>query len=134
MKRILLVVTLVLLALIYVYRQRVFLRDPVATLYRDEVKQDGVQVYINDLSDVLLIKEGDPGGYRILLQAWDRVPGAPVRLNCVHWMACMTEANAAPVVTMTGNGPGTYDPKVIMSDREVSFVDGTGARMRVTLR
>ena len=90
MKRILLVAALILLGLIYVYRRRVFLRDPVATLYRDDVKQSGVQIYINNPSDVLLIKEGDPGGYRILMQAWDQAPGAPVRLNCVHWMACMT--------------------------------------------
>ena len=134
MKRILLLAALILLGLIYVYRKRVFLRDPVATLYRDEVKQDGVQIYINNLSDVLLIKEGDPGGYRILLQGWDQAPGAPVRLNCVHWMACMTEADNAPIVAMTGNGPGPYDPKVTMSDREVSFVDGTGAKIRVMLR
>jgi|ERR1035441_8825005 hypothetical protein len=134
MKRILLVAALILLGLIYVYRRRVFLRDPVATLYRDDVKQSGVQIYINNPSDVLLIKEGDPGGYRILLQAWDQAPGAPVRLNCVHWMACMTEADNAPIVAIAGNGPGTYDPKVAMSDREVSFVDGTGAKMRVMLR
>ncbi|HEY4382734.1 MAG TPA: hypothetical protein VGN01_20490 [Acidobacteriaceae bacterium] len=133
MKRGLLVVVLVLVGLIWVYRQRVFLRDPLGSVYRDDVKQDGVQLYINSLNDVLLIKDG-PGGYRMLVQGWDMVPGAPVRLTCMHWMACLTEADNARIVALSSNGPGTYDPKVTMLNHEVSYVDPSGAKVRVLIR
>jgi hypothetical protein len=134
MRKILLLAFLVLIALIFIYRQRVFVRDPIGAVYRDEVKQSGVQVYINSLNDVLLIKDSEPGAYRILVQSWDQAPGTPVRLTCLIWTACLTEADNAPIVAMVGNGPGRYEPKVVMTNREVSFVDGNGAKVRVELK
>ncbi len=134
MKRILLLVLLSLVTLIFIYRQRVYLHNPIATVYRDDVKQTGVQVYFNSLDDVLLIKDSEPGAYRVLVQGWDRAPGTPVHLTCLVWTACLTEADNAPIVAMVWNGKGTYDPQVLMTNREVSFVDGTGAKVRVELR
>ena len=137
MKKLLLVAFLVILVLVLTHRQRVFVRDPLATVYRssgakgaDEVKESGVQVYINYSNDVLLMKEGS-GGYTLLVQHWNRMPGLPTKLQCIHWMACLTNADDAAMVPVEA---GQYDPKVEMTDRMVSFADPQGAVTRVELR
>ena len=134
MKKLFLLAFVVILVLVLLHRQRVFVRDPLATVHTfkpgaaDAVKETGVQVYINYSNDVLLMKEGS-GGYTLLVQHWNRTPGTPVRLRCIHWMACLTDADHAQMLAAR-----TYDAKVQMSDRSVSFVDPKGVAMRVDLR
>ena len=102
-------------------------------------KQSGVQVFVNAAGDVLLWQDAEPGAYRILVQAWNKAPGTPVRLICLHWMVCLTDADRAATIPMdwTGNSgrhKGKYDPRVSMTSREVSFVNGDGVTIRVELR
>ena len=134
MRKILLLVFMVLMVLILVNRQRVYIRDPLATVFRDDVKQDGAQVFINYSYDVLLEQDAEPGAYRILVQGWNRMPGTPVHLVCLRWMACLADADHAPTLPIEGSGRRVYDPRVSMSSREVSFANGDGAAMRVDLR
>jgi hypothetical protein len=138
MKKLLLIAFLVIMALILTHRQRVFVRDPLAKVYAstgkngsDSVEQPGVQVYINYSNDVLLIKESSPA-YTLLVQHWNRTPGFPTELKCIHWMACLTDADQA--ATRPVPSAGTNQPKVQMSDTTVSFVDPKGALTRVQLR
>ncbi len=132
-KTILILAFVVMMGFILVNRQRVFIRDPVATVYRNEVKQSGIQVFINYSNDVLLEKEEEPGAYRTILQNWDETPGIPSDLVCIRWMACLTRADHAPANPIVRTGKGKYDPKVTMTSREISFVDGDGTRVRVEL-
>jgi len=134
LKKILLLAILVAMAFIFVNRQRVYVRDPLATVYKSEVRQSGVQVFINYSDDVLLEQDAGPGSYRILVQGWNKMPGTPVVLKCIRWMACLADADQAATLPIEWNGKGRYDPRVAMSSREVSFLDGDGATMRVTLR
>ena len=140
MKKILLLVFLVVLGFIWVNRGRVYVRDPLATVYKTaaggggEVKQSGVQVYIDYSNDVLLEQDAEPGGYRVLVQGWNKMPGTPVVLKCLRWMVCMADADHASAYPVAWNGKGKYDPRVAMSGREVSFVEGDGAMVRVELR
>lgn len=134
MKKLLLLIFLVLLGFILINRQRVYVRDPLATVYRNGVQQSGVQVFINYSNDVLLEQDAEPGAYRILVQGWNKAPGSPILLKCIRWMACMTDAEHAGTYPLEWTGKGTYDPRVAMTSREVSFVDGQGGAMRVTLR
>lgn len=183
MKATLLLLLGALLVLMVVYRQRIYVRDPLATVYRSylpqssaggqhqnmgdtshgaalgdssnslqngdkEGKQSGVQVFINPSGDVLLEQDATPGAYQILLQAWNKQPGTPTRLTCVHWVVCLMEAehpttyplartsdhSATRPMHLGNKDKEKYDPHVSMTDREVSFVDGTGATMRVVLR
>ena len=102
-------------------------------------RQSGVQVFVNAAGDVLLWQEAEPGAYRILVQAWNKAPGTPLRLICLRWMVCLTEADRAATIPMdwTGNSgrhKGKYDPRVSMTGRGVSFVNGDGATVRVELR
>jgi len=135
MKKLFLLAFVVILVLVLLHRQRVFVRDPLVTVYTsalpngaDAMKQSGVQVYINYSNDVLLIKEGS-GGYTLLVQHWNRTPGTPVRLRCIHWMACLTDADHAQMLPARA-----YDATVQMSERSVTFSDAKGAVMRVDLR
>jgi hypothetical protein len=129
-KRILLIVFLVVITFIWVNRQRVYVRDPLATVYKNGVKQSGVQVFMNYSNDVLV--EQDAG--RTLVQGWNKMPGTPADLTCVRWTACMTDAVHAGTLPVEWNGKGKYDPQVAMTGREVSYVDGDGATVRVVLR
>jgi len=130
----LIVVFVLVLGLVLVNRQKVFVLDPLATVYRNDLKQSGVEVFINYSNDVLFERDSDSGSYWTVLQGWNRVPGTPVVLHCLRWMACLTDADRATTLPLEWNGKGKYDPRVSMSHREVTFVDGDGTTVRVTLR
>jgi hypothetical protein len=147
LKTFLLLVLLVLLTLIVVDRRCIYVRDPLATVYKSDLRQDGrqdgrqsgVQVFVNASGDVLLWRDAEPGGYRILVQGWNKAPGTPMRLTCLRWMVCLAEADHPSTIAMdwTGNNgrrKGKYDPHVSMTGRAVSFVNGDGTTMRVELR
>jgi len=122
----------VLIVLGVVYRQREYVRDPLAKVYRNGVAEDNVEVFQNWNNDILL--EEDRGATRILLQEWDQMPGTPTALTCIQAVACLTAADHAPTIPLVWTGKGKYDPKVVMTNLEVSFVDGTGAEVRIDLR
>ena len=122
MRKLLVLLVVGFAVFVWMYRQRLFLRDPLGVVERVGVKQDGARVFINYSNDVLV----QDGGRWVLVQGWRGVPGVPVRLNCVQGLACMTEADHAEV-----NPAGT---KVEMSDRVVTFVDGEGGAVKVMLR
>ncbi len=139
MKKILLLVFVVVVALMVVSRRRIYVRDPVAAVYRNDVKQDGVQVFVNSTRDVLLWQDAEPEAYRILVQGWDKAPGTPMRLTCLRWLVCLTDADHPATIAMdwagnSGRHKGKYEPRVSMTGREVSFLDGDGAAMRVELK
>jgi hypothetical protein len=133
------------LALLWFHRDRVYLRDPIASVYRNNVEQSGVQVFVNGSNDILMEKDGDPDPYRILVQHWNEIPGTPTILRCMRWMACMTDAAHAVVIPLPipdaprrgvrGRSPlAAYAPHVAMSSREVSFTTPDDLLMRIVLR
>jgi len=95
-KKILLAVFLVFVVFVVVERQRLFLRDPLASVMRDGVKEDGTQVFINYNNDVLLEHDGAPM-YVTLVEHANHV-GTPKELKCLHWMACLMDADVATLV------------------------------------
>jgi hypothetical protein len=134
MKTILTLLLVLFLAALLYNRQRIYLRDPLATVYRNDVQQTGVQVFINYSSDVLLQQDAEPVPLSILVQAWNRKPGTPTTLTCLRWIACMTDSDQASAIPIVWTGKGKYDPKVFMTTREVSFVDGNASTVRIALR
>ena len=152
MKTILTLLLIASLALLIYNRQRIYLRDPLATVYRNDVQQTGVEVFINYSSDVLLQQDAEPAPYSILLQDWNKMPGTPTTLTCLRWIACMTDADQASAIPLAWTGKsgsptseparrgdksgdnGKYDPKVFMTTREVSFVDANASTVRIELR
>jgi hypothetical protein len=132
MRKLLVVALIAIVVALVIFRQRLFLRDPIAKVERDGTEQKEYRVYLNYFNDILV--EDLEGNRRILVQAKDdkpMVPGVPMHLQCVSRMACLTEVNFAPTVPLAGE---EYVPQVEMTSSFVSFRDADGASMRVLLR
>jgi hypothetical protein len=137
MKKIVALAVLALLVFIVIYRQRIFLRDPLATVMRDGVKVSGVAVMINSTNDVLL-QDHSAGRYRLyLVQNWNKQAEIPTAaLTCLQGLACMTDADQATATAIEPGSRGRRAPweGVTMTNRMVEFVDEDGDLVRVVLR
>lgn len=120
------------LAFLLINRERVYVRDPLATVTIDNQKQSGYQTYINYSNDVL-VQHGF-GGSVIIVQNWNKMPATPAILKCIQWMACMADAERATTLPLDAATPGPYAPQTQMSNREVSFIDGDGHHVQISLR
>jgi hypothetical protein len=125
-RKFLLLVVVVFAVFLFVCRQRLFLRDPLASVTRDGVKESGAQVFINYSNDVLIQNDNAPA-YVTIVQHGQHV-GTPALLKCVHWAACLTDADVATLI----------DPMaaqvVEMSGKLVEFHDAAGHDVKVSLR
>ncbi|CAN5576026.1 hypothetical protein BH10ACI4_BH10ACI4_31860 [soil metagenome] len=132
MRKLLVIALVLAVVVLVVFRQRLFLRDPLAKVERNGQEQKEFRVYINYFNDVLV--EDLEGNRRFLVQAKDAetvVPGSPLHLQCVRGMACLTESDYAPTVPLGGKG---YVPQTEMTSAFVSFLDADGSSLRVSLR
>lgn len=129
MKRLLVLLAIAFCVLLAIHRQRVFLRDPLGKAYRNNVELGDTRVYINYSNDVLIESMEEQRLY--IVQNWNQIPGTPRQIHCFYGMICWTDADHAEMVPLGG---ASYTPNTRMSDREVSFNDGYGIGIRVTLR
>ncbi|HWZ01850.1 MAG TPA: hypothetical protein VNX17_12240 [Edaphobacter sp.] len=129
MKRLLIVGTLLLVVFVVVFRQRIFVRDPLGKVERNGVAQDGTRLYINYSNDVLV--ENLAQHQFVLVQGWNALPGVPQHLFCLTGMVCWTDADRAAVFPVEGAGGRT---QAVMSAKDVMFVDESGAKVRAALR
>ena len=121
------IVLLVLVAAVFVVwnRHRLYVRDPLGSVLRDGVKEQGAQVLINYSNDVLLQNYNAPM-YVTLVQHGDRV-GTPGTLHCVAYAMCLLDADV-PAFIATDEGA-----KVTMSGKVVEYRDANGRDTVVTL-
>jgi hypothetical protein len=129
LKKILIVGTLLLVIFVAVFRQRIFLRDPLGSVERNGVAQDGMRLYINYSNDVLL--EDTAKHEFLLVQGWSGIPGVPQHLAAFTGLAYWTDADHATVFPLEGLGGRT---RAVMSAKEASFVDNSGAKVTAKLR
>jgi hypothetical protein len=129
LKKILIVGTLLLVVFVAVFRQRIFVRDPLGKVERNGVAQDGTRLYINHSNDVLV--EDAAQHQFVLVQGWNALPGVPQHLFCLTGMVCWTDADRAAVFPVEGVGGRT---PAVMSAKEATFADESGAKVRVELR
>ena len=129
MRKILIVGTLLLAVFVAVFRQRIFVRDPLGKVERNAVALDGKRLYINYSNDVL-VEDSEKHTF-VLVQGWSMVPGVPQHLFCFTGLLCWTDADRATVFPVEGVGGRT---RAVMTAKEVTFVDESGAGVRVTLR
>jgi hypothetical protein len=128
-RKILIVGTLLLVVFVAVFRQRIFVRDPLGKVERNGVAQDGTRLYINYSNDVLV--EDSARHQFVLVQGWSALPGVPQRLFCLTGLMCWTDADKAAVFPVAGVGGRT---PAVMNAKEVTFVDESGSRIRAGLR
>jgi hypothetical protein len=129
LKRILIIGALLLMVLVAVFRQRIFVRDPLGKVERSGVAQDDTRLYINYSNDVLV--EDAARHQFVLVQGWNARPGVPQHLFCLTGLMCWTDSDKAAVFPVEGVGGRT---PAVMSAKEVTFVDESGAKVRVALR
>ena len=128
MRRLLLLITLVLIVLIAVYRDRLYLRDPLGKLTRDGVAQADARVFINFENDVLVQEKG--GTEMFVVQHWNQLEAVPSDLTCIQGLLCIAPADRlidTAGTTLTRKQAG-------MTDRAVDFIDSNGHPVHVTIR
>ena len=130
MRKLIVLLILIFVVLVAVYRQRLYLRDPLGKVERAGVREDGEKVFINYNNDVLLQAPG--GTQSILIQGRGAIPGMPEHLFCVRELMCLTDADTAPVIPLAGAGAGRQLPT--MTSEEVHFSDANGVGVAVQLR
>jgi hypothetical protein len=129
LRKILIVGTLLVVVFVVVFRQRIFVRDPLGKVERNGVAQDESRLFINYSNDVL-VEDAAPHQF-VLVQRWSSLPGVPQHLFCLTGLMCWTDADKAAVFPVEGVGGRT---PAVMSAKEVRFVDESGAAVRVALR
>ena len=123
------ILLLVVIAIVFVVwnRQRLYVRDPLGSVVRDGVKEQGAQVLINYSNDVLLQNYNAPM-YVTLIQHSNRV-GTPVQMHCVAYVACLLDADV-PTFLVTDEGAKV----TTMTGKMVEYRDSKGRDTVVTLR
>ena len=119
MKKFILLLIVAAIAFAVWNRQRLYLRDPFATVLRDGAKEPGAQVLINYSNDVLLQNYNAPM-YVTLIQH-GQPTGTPATLRCIAYTLCMTDANPATLVD-----GDQHSPAHSMSSSAVDFTDTKG--------
>lgn len=125
MRKLLVLLALVFVVLVMVYRQRLFLRDPLGKVERAGVRQEGEKVFINYSNDVLLQA---PDGTGSIVVQHGTTPGQPERLFCVRELMCVTDADVATVFPLGARQVAT------MTSDDVHFNDANGVGVSVQLR
>ena len=128
MRRVLLLLTLLLVAFIAINRQRIYLRDPLASVERDAVQVKGARVFINYSNDILVQTGSWTRMEQFVVQGWNREAGVPAVMRCVQGMACLAETDRVPIVETLSVG------EAAMSSREVSFNEQDRTTISVRLR
>ena len=126
MRKLILLLIVLFVAFAVLYRDRLFLRDPLGKVERNDVAVLDARVFINYSNDVLV--QEDSGRHMFVVQNSNKLPGSPTGLTCIQGMLCLTPSDQAV--------PGTAGPgkEAMMSNREVSFTDDLGARVHVQIR
>ena len=125
MKKLIALLVLLLVVFVVVERKRVYVRDPLASVTRDGATVDGQQVFINFYNDVLLENDNPP--MLVMLVQQGQPIGIPTKLRCIHWVACLTDADIATTYKLGGSNNS-------MSNKAVDFHDQNGRSWLVNLR
>ena len=137
MRKLLLLIAIGLLVFAAIYRQRIYMWDPLATVTRDGVKQGSVRVMINYSNDILM-DDNSTGKRRLyLVQGWNKMAEFSTGpLKCVQFLSCMLDGDQASGEKIVPGSRGRRDAfeGVTMTNKRVEFVDETGALVMVALR
>ena len=119
MKKVIALLIVLLAVFLVLNRYRIYVRDPLATVTRAGMKEDGAQVFINYANDVLI--ENDHAPMYIELVQHGQNAGVPQKIMCIHWSACMLDENVATLLT-----PQPPVRVEVMNSKMVEFRDGKG--------
>ncbi len=131
MRNFLVLLAVAALAFLAWNRHRLYVRDPLGSVMRDGVKEQGAQVLISYTGDVLL-QNYNPPLYVTLIQ--HRGPnlarvGTPAEMHCVAYVACLMDAD---VPAFSADDSGAKVTRI--TDRTVEYRDANGRDTVVSLR
>lgn len=127
MKRWILLFFILVAVFVYYHRDRVFVRNPLASVTRDGVREAGAQVFINYNNDVLLENDNAPMYFNLIEH--EQPVGAPSTLKCIHYLACLSDSyTISPEMVVAGAKIVSMDP------RRVEFRDSSARQVVVQLR
>ncbi len=130
MKKLILLVLIILIVFVVLSKHRLYVRDPLANVTRNGVKEDGAQVFINFDNDVLIQNDNaGPGLVYVELIHHDMPIGTPSSLTCMHWVLCLAEADQ-PKLAQRHDGAKIES----MEAKTVKFMDSDKRETIVTLR
>jgi hypothetical protein len=117
MKKLILILFLLFAAFVLYNHQRLYLRDPLASVTFDGAKLDGVQVYINYSNDVMLLRESPPAFWTVVQH--ENHVGTPAAMKGMHWVGYLADADVVPL--LTADTSATVDS---MTGKAVTYHDG----------
>lgn len=126
-KKLVFVALVVAFWFVFVNRERIFVRDPIASLARDGVVEGGAQIFINYDNDVLIENDRSPMYLNIVQH--EQPVGAPDVLKCIYYLACLARGYPAPQALAL---PGARVEA--MTSKQVRFRDEQGREAVVKLR
>jgi hypothetical protein len=129
MRKILLLLVIVFAVFVFLERDRLFLRDPLGTVTRNDLREDGAQVFINFHNEVLLENDNQPMYVTLVERRLPQVVGEPVGLKCIHWVACLADAYPATLAQ-----PATPTTLKQSTNRVLEYIDAHGKDVVVRLR
>jgi hypothetical protein len=124
-KKLIALLIILLVVFVVVERKRVYVRDPLASVTRAGETVSGEQVYINYYNDVLLENDNPP--MLVMVVEKGQPVGVPTKLRCIHWLACLTDADAASALPLNAKIQS-------MSGKAVHFLDENAQPWVVALR
>ena len=125
MKKLIALLIILLVVFVVVERKRVYVRDPLASVTRAGETVSGEQVYINYYNDVLLENDNPP--MLVMVVEKGQPVGVPTKLRCIHWLACLTDADAASALPLNAKIQS-------MNGKAVHFLDENAQPWVVALR
>ena len=131
MKKFLVLLFVVFVAFILINRERVFVRDPLASVTRNGIAESGTQVFINYTNDVLLENDNAPMYVTLIEARTPQVVGIPVGLKCVHWTACLADAYPA---TLIEPATPTTRTRPARPSKSLTYTDAHGKQVVIKLR
>jgi hypothetical protein len=124
-KKLIALLIILLVVFVVVERKRVYVRDPLASVTRAGETVSGEQVYINYYNDVLLENDNPP--MLVMVVEKGQPVGVPTKLRCIHWLACLTDADAASALPLNAKIQS-------MNGKAVHFLDENAQPWVVALR
>lgn len=136
MKKIFVLLAVALIVFVVIYRQQIYVWDPLATVSRDALKQGSVRVMINYSNDILMDDNSTTTRNIYLVQHWNMAAQfATGQLRCIEYLACMTDAEQATGEKLVPGSRGKREAYegVTMTTKRIKFVDEHGALVEVVL-
>lgn len=116
MRKFIALLVILLVVFVVVQRKRVYVRDPLASVTRAGDRVSGEQVYINYYNDVLLENDNPP--MLVMVVEKGQPVGVPTKLRCIHWIACLTDADAASTLPLNAKVQSMSGKTVLFRDED----------------